>query len=99
MDEDGNAIPLSIPAARQFLSESQIINQLNRGQTIRVQNLPTSVGIQEGTELEMESDTEPDIGPDMKYSSISAKGNTLSRIAALSSIKTSAQDIKDLQVY
>ncbi|XP_015431124.1 PREDICTED: zinc finger and SCAN domain-containing protein 2-like [Dufourea novaeangliae] len=35
-DEEGNPIPLSIQDARQLLSQSQFVNQLNDGQEIRV---------------------------------------------------------------
>ncbi|XP_031837954.1 uncharacterized protein LOC116429307 isoform X2 [Nomia melanderi] len=35
-DEEGNPIPLSIQDARQLLSQSQFVNQLNNGQEIRV---------------------------------------------------------------
>ncbi|XP_076545050.1 uncharacterized protein LOC117604279 isoform X1 [Osmia lignaria lignaria] len=35
-DEEGNPIPLSIQDARQLLSQSQFVNQLNEGQEIRI---------------------------------------------------------------
>ncbi|XP_076298916.1 uncharacterized protein LOC143217987 isoform X1 [Lasioglossum baleicum] len=58
-DEEGNPIPLSIQDARQLLSQSQFVNQLNNGQEIRVHpgvisddlTAPLSVHVNQGSDM------------------------------------------------
>ncbi|XP_011506078.1 PREDICTED: zinc finger protein 761-like isoform X1 [Ceratosolen solmsi marchali] len=76
-DEDGNAIPLSLQDARQLFSEGQFVSQLNGGQTIRVQSLPSSLGITS----------------DVEITPLSTKETTESKLSLTSTIQTDAEAI------
>ncbi|XP_076390311.1 uncharacterized protein LOC100874963 isoform X2 [Megachile rotundata] len=57
-DEEGNPIPLSIQDARQLLSQSQFVNQLNDGQEIRIHpgTIPDDLATPLGMHVNQNSD-------------------------------------------